>query len=103
MQIIYKDINIQTIYKEFLKLNNKKTDSNSKAGKGASLMAEVVKNLPASAGNTGWIPDLGRSHMPWSKEAHGPQLLSLGPRTRELQLLKPECLEPTLHNKRSQQ
>ena len=23
----------------------------------------VVKNLPASAGDTGWIPGLGRSHM----------------------------------------
>ena len=26
----------------------------------------VVKNPPASAGNTGSIPGLGRSHMPWS-------------------------------------
>ena len=25
----------------------------------------VVKNLPANAGNTGLIPGLGRSHMPW--------------------------------------
>ena len=25
----------------------------------------VVKNLPANAGNTGSIPGLGRSHMPW--------------------------------------
>ena len=23
----------------------------------------VVKNLPVNAGNMGWIPDLGRSHM----------------------------------------
>ena len=23
----------------------------------------VVKNLSANAGNVGWIPDLGRSHM----------------------------------------
>ena len=23
----------------------------------------VVKNLSANAGNMGWIPDLGRSHM----------------------------------------
>ena len=65
----------------------------------------MVMNLPADAGSTGTgsIPDLGRSHMSWSKEAHGPQLLSLSPRARELQLLKPECLESTLHNKRSQQ
>ena len=26
----------------------------------------VVKNLPANAGDTGLIPGLGRSHMPWS-------------------------------------
>ena len=26
----------------------------------------VVKNLPASSGDMGLFPDLGRSHMPWS-------------------------------------
>ena len=26
----------------------------------------VVKNLPANARDTGWIPDLGGSHMPRS-------------------------------------
>ena len=26
----------------------------------------VVKNLPANAGDVGWIPGPGRSHMPWS-------------------------------------
>ena len=26
----------------------------------------VVKNPPANAGDTGWSPGLGRSHMPWS-------------------------------------
>ena len=26
----------------------------------------VVKNTPASAGDTGWIPGPGRSHMPWN-------------------------------------
>ena len=26
----------------------------------------VVKNPPANAGDKGSIPDLGRSHMPWS-------------------------------------
>ena len=26
----------------------------------------VVKNPPANAGDTGSIPGLGRSHMPWS-------------------------------------
>ena len=57
----------------------------------------VVKNPPANAGDTGSIPGTGRSHMPRS---------SLGPASHNywahvLQLLKPTCLEPTLHNKRS--
>ena len=25
----------------------------------------MVKNPPANAGDVGFIPDLGRSHMPW--------------------------------------
>ena len=29
----------------------------------------VVKNPPASAGDMGSIPDLGRSHVPWSDSA----------------------------------
>lgn len=29
----------------------------------------------------------------------GHNFAGLGPRARELQLLKPECLEPTLHKK----
>ena len=33
---------------------------------GASLGSSVVRNLPANAGDTGSIPDLGRSHMPYS-------------------------------------
>ena len=49
----------------------------------------VVKNPPANAGDTGSIPGLGRSHMPWSNSAHEPQLL------------KPTCLELVLLNKRS--
>ena len=69
----------------------------------------VVKNPPASAGDTGLIPGLGRSHLLRSKlspyttttEARVPQLLSLRCRTREPQLLKPVRLEPMLRNKRS--
>ena len=49
----------------------------------------VVKNLPANAGDTGSIPGLGRSHMPWSNAAHMPQLLSLHSRAHEPQLLRP--------------
>ena len=37
----------------------------------------VVESLPASAGDTGSGPGLGRSHMPRSNEAREPQLLSL--------------------------
>ena len=49
----------------------------------------VVKNPPANAGDTGSSPGPGRSHMPGSNEACEPQLL------------KPACLEPVLHSKRS--
>ena len=48
----------------------------------------MVKNPPANAGDTGSIPGLGRSHMPWSNWARAPQLL------------KPAHLEPVLCNKR---
>ena len=49
----------------------------------------VLKNLATKSGNVSSIPDLGRSHEPWSNEVHEPQQLSL-------------CvLEPVLHNKRS--
>ena len=37
----------------------------------------VVENPPANAGDTGSSPGLGRSHMPRSKWAREPQLLSL--------------------------
>ena len=51
----------------------------------------VVKNLPASAGDTGSIPNLGRSHMPQSDQVYAPQLLSLCAGAPELRLPKPEC------------
>ena len=47
----------------------------------------VVKNPPATAGDTGSIPCLGRSHMPGGSELHSPQLLSLCPGAQELYLL----------------
>ena len=50
----------------------------------------LVKNLPASAGDTGSSPGPGRFHMPWSNS-----------RAQEPQLLKPACLEPVFRNKRS--
>ena len=62
----------------------------------------MVKNLPANAGDTGLIPDPGRSHMPKGSKAHAchdyePVLLSPGtatteahvPRARVLQQQKP--------------
>ncbi|KAJ8791069.1 hypothetical protein J1605_020870 [Eschrichtius robustus] len=61
----------------------------------------VDKNPPANAGDTGSSPGPGRCHMPRSNEAHASQLLSLHSRAHEPQLLKPTCLEPVLHNKRS--
>ena len=45
------------------------------------------KNLPASAGDLGLIPDPGRSHMPQSNQLHVPQLLSPCFRAQEPQLL----------------
>ena len=42
----------------------------------------MVKTPPANTGDTGSIPDPGRSHMPWSNEAHTPQPLSLRSATR---------------------
>ena len=47
----------------------------------------MVKNPPATAGDTASIPGPGRSHMPRSNGAHVPKLLSLCSRAREPQLL----------------
>ena len=47
----------------------------------------VVKNLPASTGDTGSSPGPGRSHVPRSNKARAPQLLSLCSRACEPQLL----------------
>ena len=47
----------------------------------------MVKDPPANAGDTGSSPGPVRSHMPWSNEAHAPQLLSLRSRAGEPQLL----------------
>ena len=33
----------------------------------------VVENPPASAGNMGLIPGLGRCRLPWSNQAHTPE------------------------------
>ena len=60
---------------------------NSKKLPGASQVGLVVKNLPANAGDTGWIPGTGRSlekrmatrssilawRIPWTEEPGGLQ------------------------------
>ena len=57
----------------------------------------VVKNPPASAGDTGSSPGPGRSHMPRSNEARAPQLLSLRSRAREPRLLSPRATTTEAH------
>ena len=52
----------------------------------------LVKNLPASVRDTDLIPDPGEPHMPGSNLARTLQLLSLCPRARAQQQLKPNCL-----------
>ena len=52
-------------------------------------MALVVKDPPSNAGDTGSIPDPGRSHEPKSDQALAPQLLSLRSKAWEPQLLTP--------------
>ena len=61
----------------------------------------VVKNPPASAGDMGSIPDLGRFYKPRSSWACAPQLLSPRSRAHTLKLLKPTRLEPVLRHRRS--
>ena len=65
----------------------------------------VVK-IPASAGDMGSIPGLGRSHVLQSNEAHAPQLFSLPTKAQETQLLSPhitttEAVHHRACNKRS--
>ena len=47
----------------------------------------VVKNPPANAGDTDTTPAPGRSPMPGGYKVRAPQLLSLGSRAGEPQLL----------------
>ena len=49
------------------------------------------ENPPASAGDLGSIPGLGRFHMPWSNKAQVPELLSLSSSALELQLTSPHA------------
>ena len=49
----------------------------------------VVKNPPASTGDTDSIPDSGRPHMLWSNSPYAPQPSGLCSRVQEPQLVKP--------------
>ena len=60
--------------------------------------------LPANAGNTDFIPGLGRCHMLWSYKVHGLHLLSLCSGALKSWLLKPACSrlhEPQLKSPRA--
>ena len=61
----------------------------------------MVKNPPASAGDTGSSPGPRKSHMPRSNEARAPQLLSLRSRAREPQLLNPRATTTEAHMPRA--
>ena len=52
----------------------------------------VVEIPPANAGDTGSSPGPGRSHMPWSNEAHVLQLLS--PRVPNTEACAPRAGAP---------
>ena len=64
----------------------------------------VVMNLSVDSGDTGSIPDLGRSHMLQST-AHEPYLLSPCSRAREPQLLSPcaTTIEAHIHGAQAPQ
>ena len=61
------------------------------------LGGTVVKNPPANAGDMGWIPGPGRSHMLQSNKAHVSQLLSLCSIAHEPQLLSPHATTTEVH------
>ena len=67
------------------KIRNKSKNNMNRALPGSS----VVENPLVNSGDTGLIPGPERSHMPWSNQAHKPQLLSLCSRARKPQLLSP--------------
>ena len=68
-----------------------KWDNPSKCPEQGFPGGPVVKNLPASTGDKGSIPEMGRFHKPQSNQAHAAQLLSLCSQVREPQPWKPAC------------
>ena len=67
----------------FVRIRGKNLKKNLQDFPGGS----VVKNLPASAEDTGSIPGLGRFRMMWGNKVHVPQLVSLLSRARMPQRL----------------
>ena len=51
----------------------------------------MVKNSTASAGDMGFIPGLGKPHMPRGISAHAPQLLSPCSGGQQLHMLGPHA------------
>ena len=72
----------------------------NKGGIPGGSVVKKKKNPPANEGDTGSIPDLGRSHMPWNNRAGGSQPLSLRSRAGEPEQLSPPELEPVLCQER---
>ena len=66
-----------------------------------SPRGSVVKNLPASAGDTGLIPGPERFHMLCNNQDHAPQLLSLCFRAWEPELLSPRAATTEAHDPKS--
>ena len=90
----YNEVSLHTGQNgHYLKKKKKKLQSMVEGFPGGS----VVKTLSAIAGDTGSTSDLERFHMPWSNEAHVPQLLSLSSGGQELQLLSPCFTTTDLH------
>ena len=60
----------------------------------------VIMKLPADAGDTGLIPDPGRSHRAYKlkvNQAYEPQLLNRCFRAQELELLRPDGTTANAH------
>ena len=79
------------------KIINKSKNNMNRGLPGSS----VVENPLVNSGDTGLIPGPERSHMPWSNQAHKPQLLSPGAATTEVQVLESLCFNKRNHRMRS--
>ena len=67
----------QHAHEKMLNITNHQGNENQNHNERGFPGGAVVENLPANAGDTGSSPGLGRSHIPRSNWARGPQLLSL--------------------------